>query len=99
MDVAKWNFHNVQSIRNSFSLKNITSPKGDISYSVFLVTFAIFIMYFEKWVEEKMKKKEEIPHSVTLHGKEISESASCNPLEEDFTTIDDSIRTITDIRK
>ena len=50
-------------------------------------------------MEEKLKGTDEQPHSITLHGKEISDSATCNPLEEDFTTIDESIRTITDIRK
>ena len=99
VDVAKWNYNNIQSIRNTFSLKSLTNPKGDISYSVFLITFSIFIIQFEKWVEEKLKETDEQPHSITLHGKEISDSATCNPLEEDFTTIAESIRTITDIRK
>lgn len=99
VDVVKWNYKNIQSILNNFNLKNLTSPKGDISYSVFLVSFSLFIIQFEKWVEEKLKESDEQPHSIMLHGKEISDSATCNPLEEDFTTIDESIRTITDIRK
>ena len=99
VDVAKWNYRNIQSIRNTFSLKGLMNPKGDISYSVFLISFSIFIVYFEKWVEEKLKETDKQPHSITHHGKEINDSVTCNPLEEDFTTIEESIRTITDIRK
>lgn len=99
VDTLNWNLNNIKGLFYGLSTKTLTNPTADFSYSVYLLSFAIFLLYFYRWVEDTVRENERKPRPLYIRGKQISESVTCNPQEEEFETIDKSIRTITDIRK
>lgn len=98
VDTLNWNLNNIKGLFYGLSAKTLTNPTADFSYSVYLLSFAIFLLYFYRWVEDTVRENERKPRPLYIRGKQISESVTCNPQEEEFETIDKSIRTITDIR-
>ena len=98
-DTMNWNIDNIKGLFNNLSANTLINPTANFSYWVSLVSFVIFLLYLYRWIECTLKENEKKPHPLYIHGKQISESVTCNPEEEEFETIDKSIRTITDIRK
>ena len=80
-------------------MENLLSPKVNVPFAIYLITFTGFVLYFLYWIEERIKHDERQPHPLIVNGVLIKESVTCNPGSEDFETMDPSIRTIADICK
>ena len=96
---ARWNYAHIRSILQTPISDLITGAKLDIRYSVYLVSFSLFVVYFLRYIRNLVVRNERRPHPLFIDGKVISESVSCNPDGKEFFSIDQSVSTITDIRK
>ena len=82
-----------------FMQRSSSSSKLDISFCVYLLSYAGFVAYTSQWLMMKIETDERKPHPFFIHGKLVKDSITCNPSEESFETIDPEIHTLTDIRK
>lgn len=96
---AQWNYVHIRSILQTPLSDLITGAKLDIRYSVYLVSFSLFVVYFLRYIRHLVVRNERKPHPLFIDGKVITESVSCNPDGREFYSIDQSVSTITDIRK
>ncbi|KAK8812648.1 hypothetical protein WA538_004509 [Blastocystis sp. DL] len=95
---AQWNYVHIRSILQTPLSDLITGAKLDIRYSVYLVSFSLFVVYFLRYIRHLVVRNERKPHPLFIDGKVITESVSCNPDGREFYSIDQSVSTITDIR-
>ena len=82
-----------------FLARSPSSPKLDISFCVYLLSYAGFVAYTSQWLMKKIETDERKPHPFFIHCKLVKDSITCNPSDESFETIDPEIHTLTDIRK
>ena len=98
-DVCNWFVKNgkvfIMKMPRSFN----PNYKFNIDFSIYLVTFTGFFLYFVQWIERILKNEESRPHPLVVDGKMVEDTVSCTPDSKECDTIDPSIRTITDIRK
>ena len=96
---ARWNYVHIRSILQTPVSGLLTGVKLDVRYSVYLVSFSLFVVYFLRYIRHLVARNERRPHPLFVDGKAITESVSCNPDGKEFYSIDKSVCTITDIRK
>lgn len=97
-NAIEWNRQNLEVLWMYFLARSPSSPKLDISFCVYLLSYAGFVAYTSQWLMKKIETDERKPHPFFIHGKLVKDSITCNPSDESFETIDPEIHTLTDIR-